>query len=149
MSTVKDFERSYLTDGSFPSGEFPEAISAIQKNEKTIKKAALNLFSGYTHLFNQIGMDKEDLMAIFRAYAYSYFANKNQNETLEQFLYKKSIRLWMICVLKSEGMVEEQITTDLNELPAMSSDNPEEILIAKEASPYYYKHFVTISRKLH
>jgi len=147
MSTVKDFESAYLADGSFPSGEFPEAISAIQKNEKTIKKAALNLFSGYTHLFNQIGIDKEDLMAIFRAYTYSYFANKNQNETLEQFLYKKSIKLWMICVLKSEGMVEEQTTADLNELS--HNDNPEEILIAKESSPYYYKHFITISRKLH
>jgi hypothetical protein len=147
MSTAKDFESAYLSDGSFPSGEFPEAISEIQKNERTIKKAAFNLFADYVTLFNQIGMGREDLMAIFRAYTYSYFANKKQDETLEQFLYKKSVRLWMLCVLKSEGMVEEQATADLNELS--HNDNPEEILIAKESSPHLYKHFATISGKLH
>jgi hypothetical protein len=150
MTKKDDFENKLFVANLFPIGQFPEAIKELQKDKFFIDVFANGTFVRHASLFNKIGLDGEDIAALYQIYAYSYFLTKEPTLLLVEFLMQKQQYLVKLCQLKAEGMVEEYAMVNLNILQAGHNETPEAILIANQ-SVALYKAIPThsISRDLH
>jgi hypothetical protein len=140
---ISDFEKAYLPDELFPSVESSKALSLIERRREAIGEVASEFFLNNRAMFRRIGMDKGDIVAIFTAYAYSFFAKKQVFETFHEFLHKQSIRLQILCELKMVNEVEEVVVSDLNAFS--HNENPEHLLANKIPNTIH----VLVSEKLH
>ena len=131
-----DFEGVYLMHATFPSGNYPKAVSALERNDKVIQKAARKLFASNHLLFNRIGMDRDDLTSILRSYAYRYFTKyADDMKFFNRFMKQRIGRFIETCQRKAEGIGEENFSLDteaLVEAASTHNDNPETLLLAKE-----------------